>query len=401
MNLKTMIMTIVLGSFICSTAFADSPRMQNSANGHWYQRFDTTKTWFQAKDFCKSLGGNLASVTSVTENNFIYGNLCSSATQWCWLGGTDGQTEGLWNWIAGSKWNYSNFAGGEPNNCNGEHYLMYFTPPDGRAGFWNDINTGLSSRGIPGGCGCGGCIDEWYAMSTVCEWDRQPARVMGLLNWWPGNGNAVDVVGGNEGSLMGGAGFTLGLSGQAFSLNGTDSYVSVPDRPNLNFGDQDFSVAAWVKFNTLDNEQVIIEKYIETMMLPSYGWTLTKIADNRIVFGGGPKEPYDLPNGIAATPPSITIGTWNLVVAARNGNAATIYWNGAAIGSDNISFNPDSSSTLKIGHRGDPSDTPGSNDPRGFYLNGAVDEVMIFNHALTANEVMNLYTNRVANSNPY
>lgn len=383
-------------------AFADSGRVQNAANGHWYQRFDTTKTWQQARNFCKSLGGYTASIRSQQENDFVYGSLCSQSSQWCWIGATDSHVEGIWNWISGLNLTYTNWAGGEPNNCNGiEHYLMYFTPPDGRAGSWNDLGTGYNAQGVPGGCGCGGCANEWYAMSTVCEWDLLPPRVMGLLNWWPGNGNASDVVGGNDGTMMGGAGFVPGLVDRAFSLNGSNAYVSVPDRPNLNFGDRDFSIALWVNFNTLEGEQVMIEKYVETLMLPSYGWTLTKIADNNIVFAGGPKAPYDMPNYLSVTPPDIRTGVWNLVAATRTGNHVTIYWNGNPLGSANIAFNPDSGSTLKIGHRGNPSDTPGSNDTRGFYLNGLADEVMIFNHALTPEEVANLYTVRDPNAAPY
>lgn len=384
-------------------ASADSPRLRNTTNNHLYQRYDTTRTFNQAKSFCKSLGGYLATVTSSQENTFVYNNVCRNSPQWCWLGGTDVQTEGIWSWLSGEKFSYSTWDSGEPNNCNGiEHYLMYFTPPDGRAGLWNDLGTGFNAQGVAGGCGCGGCIDEWYPMSTVCEWDKAPTRVMGLINWWPANGNAADTVGGNDGALVGGASFaTGGVSGQAFSLNGADGYITVPDRPNLNFGDQDFSVAVWVKFNTLQGEQVLVEKYVETLTLPSYGWTLTKLADNSIRFTGGPRYPYDLPNDITLRPAAIAPGVWYLVVATRTGNTLALYWNSKLLGSATAAFNPDSPATLKIGHRGNPDDTPGSNDTSGFYLNGLVDEVMIFNHALIADEVTNLFTNRAANAAIY
>jgi hypothetical protein len=35
--------------------------------------------------------------------------------------------------------------------------------------------------------------------------------------------------------------------------------------------------------------------------------------------------------------------------------------------------NIDTTSSLKFGHRGNPSDTPGSSDNRGFFLNGRID----------------------------
>lgn len=392
----------VLGMAMASTASADSPRLRNSANSHLYQRFDTSRTFNQAKSLCKSLGGYMATVTTTAENTFVYNNLCNNSNQWCWLGSSDVLTEGTWVWGTGEKFSFNKWEGGEPNNCNNtEHYLMYFTPPDGRAGTWNDLGTGYSSTGVAGGCGCGGCVDEWYPMSTVCEWDKAPTRVMGVTNWWTGNGNPADAIGGQDGVLVGDVTFATGaISGKAFTFNGSDSYVSVPDSPSLNFGDQDFSVAAWVKFNTFAGEQVIVEKYIETLTLPSYGWTLTKLADNSLQFTGGPKAPYDLPNGITQKLPVLTVGSWNLAVATRTGSTLSLYWNGKLLGTTTAVFNPDSTSSLKIGHRGNPTDTVGSNDNSGFYLNGSVDEIMLFNHALVADEVTNLYTNRAANTAP-
>jgi len=80
--------------------------------------------------------------------------------------------EGKWEWITSESWAYSNWAGGEPNNCSGiEHYLVYFTLLDGLASSWNDLGSGEN-----GGYGCGGCFDEWYPMSMICEWDSKTLK---------------------------------------------------------------------------------------------------------------------------------------------------------------------------------------------------------------------------------
>jgi hypothetical protein len=55
----------------------------------------------------------------------------------------------------------------------------------------------------------------------------------GLLAWWGGDGDATDLRGGNDGALQGGAGFAAGNVGQAFSLDGVDDYVAIPDSPTL------------------------------------------------------------------------------------------------------------------------------------------------------------------------
>ena len=54
--------------------------------------------------------------------------------------------------------------------------------------------------------------------------------------------------------------------------------------------------------------------------------------------------------------------------------------------------NVDTTSSLKFGHRGSPSDTLGSFDNRGFYLNGRIDEVELFvGRALIDSEIQAIY----------
>jgi uncharacterized protein (TIGR03437 family) len=48
----------------------------------------------------------------------------------------------------------------------------------------------------------------------------------GMVGWWPGDDNANDIQGPNNGTLQNGATFAAGQVGQAFSFDGTDDYVS-------------------------------------------------------------------------------------------------------------------------------------------------------------------------------
>ena len=145
-------------------------KIQNPHNGHLYQRFDNSMTWHEAKYFCENLGGHLATVTSQQEQDFVYDYIVSSSPrQMVWLGASDELNEGLWEWVTDEPWDYDYWHEIEPNNCSGwEHYLVIFTPYDflNRIAFWNDLG-----EGDGGGCGCGGCVEEWYPMSEICEWD--------------------------------------------------------------------------------------------------------------------------------------------------------------------------------------------------------------------------------------
>ena len=189
----------------------------------------------------------------------------------------------------------------------------------------------------------------------------------GLTNWWPGDGNADDIVGGLDGELLYGAKTRLALVDQAFVLHGggddVGDFVDVPDSSALDFGTSDFTVNLWAFFNDPSTgEQVLIEKWIQD----SGGWTLTKVGgdgeDNKIVLAGPVVE-------ISSQPVAIRAGTWTHFAATRRAGFARIFMNGREIASGSFPDNLDSSSSLKFGRRG---------DDRGFFLTGGIDEVQIF-----------------------
>ena len=107
----------------------------------------------------------------------------------------------------------------------------------------------------------------------------------GLVSWWPGDRNARDIIDDNDGLLKGGASFRNGIVKQAFSLDGIDDFVLVPDSSSLRFGTNDFTVDLWVNFRTTEGEQVLIEKFISRLAgNNSEGWTLTKLEGNTMLF---------------------------------------------------------------------------------------------------------------------
>ena len=116
-------------------------------NGHSYKVFNESKTWQEAKEYCESVGGHLATVASETENNFIKELVVSNNYKNAYLGATDEVTEGIWKWVTGEEFNYTSWGKGEPNNeGRREHYLLFNSN-----GSWNDIPN-----------------EEW---PFICEWD--------------------------------------------------------------------------------------------------------------------------------------------------------------------------------------------------------------------------------------
>ena len=214
-----------------------------------------------------------------------------------------------------------------------------------------------------------------------------------LVSWWRAEGDATDAWGDNHGVLMNEATFGEGKVAEAFRLDGVDDWVMVPSAPTLNFGTEDFTVCLWVNFTDPDPEQVMIEKYVETFGSPErIGWTFTKLDSTMVRLHLGPGH-WSVVDAAA----SITANTWHFAAVSRSENTYRIYWDGTLIGSasweDN--FNLDSDASLKIGHRGDPDDTPGSEDDSGYYLAGLVDEIQVFRSALSDEDILYLFNSPI------
>ena len=85
-----------------------------------------------------SQGGDLASVGSAAENNFIR----SLSSEGLWLGGTDSGQEGRFVWTDGTAWTYQNWAPGQPDNSGNEDFVHMLRARDSGSR-WNDYTNKL------------------------------------------------------------------------------------------------------------------------------------------------------------------------------------------------------------------------------------------------------------------
>ena len=102
---------------------------QTNYNGHSYYRSNGSMTWTNAKQACINMGGHLVTITSLSENNFVFNTWPSG-----WIGFTDEVVEGQWRWVTGESVTYTNWNGGEPNNAGNEDYAQFVS-----GGRWNDL----------------------------------------------------------------------------------------------------------------------------------------------------------------------------------------------------------------------------------------------------------------------
>ena len=84
--------------------------------GSLFRYFESTATWQEAHDRCRTFGAHLASIPSMNVNRFVSSILSQPEDGGYWIGGT--KQQGLWTWGDASQWNYANWAEGEPNGNN-------------------------------------------------------------------------------------------------------------------------------------------------------------------------------------------------------------------------------------------------------------------------------------------
>ena len=105
--------------------------------GHRYEIVPWTQGWTIAKADAESRGGHLATFTSETEWNAVYG-LLGTEMLGCWLGGTDAGEEGVWRWITGENWEYSRWEKGQPDNYKEKQHYLALDPSHN--GNWDDTD---------------------------------------------------------------------------------------------------------------------------------------------------------------------------------------------------------------------------------------------------------------------
>ena len=191
----------------------------------------------------------------------------------------------------------------------------------------------------------------------------------GLVGWWPGDGDAMDITANaNHGTITGDGTYVPGMVDQAFSFNGA-GFVEIPHDPSLNLNQ--FTFELWVNPAVDAGWQALVAKGGGP-----YAASLWLVNDKVEVW-------FD-PDGYPAVRSStgLTIGQWYHIAGTFDGVEAKIYIDGSLDATALIEVVPATTTVpLFFGQRGDGG-TP--------YF-GLLDEVSIYNRALTAEEVSAIY----------
>jgi beta-lactamase regulating signal transducer with metallopeptidase domain len=208
----------------------------------------------------------------------------------------------------------------------------------------------------------------------------------GLVALWSGEGDGNDSAGGNNMTLTD-ITFAQGKVGQAFSFNGTSSYIDIPDNPALDVGaGEGFTVTAWIKPSRVDGIYMGVE-WCDYLCIFSIGKTpsdhgvlLASIYDSN-------RNNHFLQAGSGTIVPNVFQHI--AVTFDKASGLGVLYVNGTVVTQshfDNIV--PLTKGGLRIGYR--PSN-PGDWTYNRFFT-GLMDEITIYNRALSASEIQAICT---------
>ncbi|MBW8012842.1 MAG: LamG domain-containing protein [Chloroflexi bacterium] len=185
----------------------------------------------------------------------------------------------------------------------------------------------------------------------------------------------------NDGAVIG-ASLTTDRKGQvdkAYSFNGTSDYVDTSDFYDFSNLSNDFSVSGWIY-----KDSSVTNLYPNIVGKRQTGGTteMQLWVDNT---GGGDDNKVASWNGSNNVYSTSTIAedTWNHVVWTRTGTSYNFYINGVGAGSGTQNRGTTISETVKIGWSGYAN----ANE----YWKGKIDDVRIYNRALSQTEITSLY----------
>jgi hypothetical protein len=216
----------------------------------------------------------------------------------------------------------------------------------------------------------------------------------GMVGWWRAEGNGLDETGGNTAALLNGATFTNGEVGQAFLFDGVDDRVIVSNAPTLNFGPgQNFSIEAWIQPITAVTDfgvQSIVNKRFTPNFTAAVGYEFC-LADGKLScqLADAPLAALDF-SSYTSPGPDLRDGLFHhvaMTVDRMATNGGKLYVDGQVVLTFDPTLQPGDLSTtepLRIGNHADPA--------LNSHFKGRIDEVALYNRALTAAEVQAIHT---------
>ena len=230
------------------------------------------------------------------------------------------------------------------------------------------------------------------ALSVLNAYSQLPSYVPsnGLVGYWPFNGNANDESGNGNNGTVNGATLTAdrnGLANKAYSFDGISNYIKVNNSTSINIIGTQITMSYWLNSNSNINDANYkgiskggynVGSGYEFMYRNAYG------GDNGVlsITGGTGIQACDIGYNMNSVS-----GQWIHLVVTFNNGIVKFYVNGVYQQGNNcnqISQFVSNTDDLYIGKRNPSNSWAG-------LLKGKLDDIGIWNRALTDQEITILY----------
>ena len=222
-------------------------------------------------------------------------------------------------------------------------------------------------------------ISLMFAGLSNARIDEESIMGMWLFNDGKGDTAKDSSPKGNDGKLMNGPEWVKGKSGQALSFDGKANYVEVSDSSSLDVSTE-VSISLWAyinNFGTSSGDDVIIDKMCSD---PIGAFEILLFSANELEgrFTLATGTTIRLGQGLGLTPPD---KSWHHYASTFKSGEQKLYFDGKAVAEDN--------QTGTLIQNDLPIDI-GKGVERDYHFDGIIDEVGIFNVALTEKDIKDI-----------
>jgi hypothetical protein len=212
------------------------------------------------------------------------------------------------------------------------------------------------------------------------------SNLNGLVAWYPmtiGSGTTLkDYKGSSDGTISGAVWEKEKTSQYSLKFNGTSHYVTLAN--DANFDLASVTVSSWVKTTNANTGWIFVKKSTDQGGRNAYGISPGIYDSGKICVRISLAYNTFIDLRVAA---NFNDGKWHHFAFTYNGTNLFLYMDSILIGSD-------TGTAIYYASSGLPADigreSLGSGSYSG-YLDGTLNNVMVFNRALTANEIKALY----------
>jgi hypothetical protein len=201
---------------------------------------------------------------------------------------------------------------------------------------------------------------------------RLSAVPVAPLAWWRAEGDAQDVQGNYPGVLNGGVTFTPGKVGQAFLLQNSGAFI---DLGSIDAFQGDFTWTGWFR-----NQGTSTQSFVSGTQAGLPGFQLGQQTG---LLSFLHRFPYAGTGGIQDLAGNLLTGQWHHFAVVKNNLFQTLYLDGQVVDALDNATNFNTALQVLLG-RSSPADSSAD-------FKGALDEIMLFNQALSAPQIELIY----------